>query len=150
MAKKKKEDTQPQTPVEEEDEEYIEKKKKKSKKKKEEIDVKIETMREHPEKISPIIGYFPSGFDPLKDRAVHGQDEESDSQQHRVKVYRHVKRNNRLQMVVSPNGSQVDFVGTSYLGEATAPQVCTYALGVLDKETQTLKIIPVAANKVVL
>ncbi|KAL1827211.1 hypothetical protein ACET3Z_005623 [Daucus carota] len=30
-----------------------------------------------------------------------------------------------------------------------APQICTYASGVLDKETQTLRIVPVTSNKVV-
>lgn len=49
---------------------------------------------------------------------------------------------------MSPNGSNVEFVGNSYKGEAMAAQLCTYALGVLDKATQTLKIMPIAGNKV--
>ena len=40
------------------------------------------------------------------------------------------------------------FLGTNYSGEAAAPQICTYALGVLDKETQTLRIVPITSNKV--
>lgn len=51
-------------------------------------------------------------------------------------------------MVVSPTGSNVDFVGTNYSGEATAGQQCRYAVGVFDKEAQTLKIVPVACDKV--
>ncbi|KAK1385799.1 hypothetical protein POM88_023534 [Heracleum sosnowskyi] len=35
------------------------------------------------------------------------------------------------------------------IGEAAAPQLCTFALGVLDKDTQTLKIVPITSNKVV-
>ena len=54
----------------------------------------------------------------------------------------------KLELVVSPAGSGVDFVGTSYSGEAIAPQLCQYAVGVLDKKSQTLKIVPIASNKV--
>lgn len=50
--------------------------------------------------------------------------------------------------MVTPNGTNVDFVGTNYTGEATTGQSCNFALGVLDKATQTLKILPVASNKV--
>ncbi|CAA2971130.1 DNA-directed RNA polymerase I subunit rpa49 [Olea europaea subsp. europaea] len=125
---------------EEEDQNSATKSRKKmKKKKKEQIDVKVETVAEKKDKISPIIGYFPSGYDPLKN---HSEPEAS------VKVYRNVKKSNRLQMVVSPHGSQVDFVGTNYSGEATAPQLCKYALGVLDKDTQTLRIVPIESNKI--
>ncbi|OMO93251.1 RNA polymerase I associated factor, A49-like protein [Corchorus olitorius] len=57
-------------------------------------------------------------------------------------------KHNRLEVVVSPNGSNVDFVGSSYRGEAAAAQVCRYSLGVLDKEFGTLKIVPIASNKI--
>ncbi|KAL2534043.1 DNA-directed RNA polymerase [Abeliophyllum distichum] len=113
--------------------------KKMKKIKKEQIDVKIQTVAEKKDKISPIIGYFPSGYDPLKN---HSEAEPS------VEVYRNVKKSNRLQMVVRPHGSQVDFVGTNYSGEAMAPQLCKYALGVLDKDTQTLRIVPIESNKI--
>ncbi|KAJ8534706.1 hypothetical protein K7X08_016434 [Anisodus acutangulus] len=109
---------------------------KSNKKNKENHTVTMETIAENPNNISPIVGYFPSGYDPLSNKSV-------------TKLYRNVKRNNRLQLVVSPNGSQVDFVGTNYSGEATSAQLCTYSLGVLDKETQTLKIVPIAANKII-
>ncbi|KAL3528602.1 hypothetical protein ACH5RR_007924 [Cinchona calisaya] len=123
-----------QNPIEKEEE---------AKKKKENIDVKIETLGENPDKISPFLGYFPSGYDPLRRRSS----EEAAAAE--VKVYKNKKRSNRLQLVVSPNdGPQLDFVGTNYSGEATAAQLCTYGLGVLDKSTQTLKIVPIAANKI--
>ncbi|CAL5443790.1 unnamed protein product [Camellia sinensis] len=138
------EEVKPETTIEEEEEEENKrekKKKKKMKKKKENIHVKkIETFSEHPDKIAPLVGYFPSGFDPLKE-------ESSTQEQPKVRVFRHENRTKRLQLVVSPNGSQVNFVGTNYSGEATAPQLCNYALGVLDKESQTLKIVPIASNK---
>lgn len=114
----------------------------KRRKGKKRIDVKLDVIHENPEKIPPIVGYFPSGFDPIK-----SQDDES----HRsptVRVFRNKAKASRLQLVVSPSASKVDFIGTSYSGEATAAQVCTYALGVLDKDTQTLKIVPIASNKV--
>lgn len=103
----------------------------------------MESLAENPNNISPIVGYFPSGYDPLRNNNNRGVEEVT------TKLYRNVKRNNRLQLVVSPNGSQVDFVGTNYSGEATSAQLCTYSLGLLDKETQTLKIVPIAANKII-
>ncbi|KAK1359905.1 hypothetical protein POM88_044379 [Heracleum sosnowskyi] len=38
-------------------------------------------------------------------------------------------------------------VSVKKVGEAAAPQLCTFALGVLDKDTQTLKIVPITSNK---
>ncbi|KAF7129714.1 hypothetical protein RHSIM_Rhsim10G0150900 [Rhododendron simsii] len=132
----------PETQAEEEEQKTPNPKKHKKTGKKnreeEEIHVKIETLGENPNKVSPFVGYFPSGFVPLKNQADGPT----------VRVFRHEKWTKRLQLVVSPNnGSQVDFVGTNYSGEATAPQLCTYALGVLDKQLQTLKIVPIASNK---
>ncbi|CAL5389850.1 unnamed protein product [Camellia sinensis] len=124
-AEESSEEVKPETTIEEDEEEE------------ENIHVKkIETFSEHPDKIAPLVGYFPSGFDPLKE-------ESSTQEQPKVRVFRHENRTKRLQLVVSPNGSQVNFVGTN-----TAPQLCNYALGVLDKESQTLKIVPIASNKI--
>lgn len=117
-----------------------EKKKKKEKKHEEKFEVKIEMHGENPDKASPVVGYFPSGYDPLRN--------EGEDSQANVKFYRHRKMPGRMQLVVSPNESQVNFVGTSHYGEATAPQMCTYRLGVFDKFTQTLKIVPITANRV--
>lgn len=118
-------------------------KKAKKKKKKEPppVQAKVQILRDHPERIPPIVGYFPSGFDPQKNS-------ESGSGSTSIRVYRNMRQTKRLQLVVSPNGSPVDFVGTNYSGEAAAGQRCMYALGVFDKETQTLKVVPIAANKV--
>ncbi|OVA10366.1 RNA polymerase I associated factor [Macleaya cordata] len=121
-----------------------EKKKKKSKKnkKRKRIEVKMEIVPQHPEKIAPLVGYFPSGYDPQK--IYTSEDDEPP----RVRVFTNKQRSSRLELVVSPKGSKVNFVGTSHSGEATASQACTYALGVLDKETQSLKIVPIACNKI--
>ncbi|XP_072991748.1 DNA-directed RNA polymerase I subunit rpa49 [Typha latifolia] len=119
-----------------ESEPQTERRKKRAKKKKT-IDVRMEVLSESTDRIAPMVGYFPSGFDP----AAAGVEPS-------VKVYRNQRRNNRLELVVTPRNSNVAFVGKSYSGEAAAPQLCTYALGVLDKETQTLKIVPIAANKI--
>ena len=42
----------------------------------------------------------------------------------------------------------MDFVGSNYSGESTSGHHCSYALGVFDKESQRLKIVPVAFDKV--
>ncbi|KAL3623526.1 hypothetical protein CASFOL_032342 [Castilleja foliolosa] len=99
-------------------------------------------------KSSPVIGYFPSGYDPLK----NSNDPDSESGPNAsVKVYRSVNsrnpKNTRMQVVVGASGSLVNFVGTNYSGEATTPQLCSYTLGVLDKETGVLKMVPIAANR---
>ncbi|XP_057797143.1 uncharacterized protein LOC131013130 [Salvia miltiorrhiza] len=114
------------------------------------LDVKIKAISENLErKTSPIIGYFPSGFDPLKNS------EESDSKAGAncsVKVYKNPNsrnpKNPRMEVVVGVGGSAVNFVGTNYSGEARTPQLCNYALGVLDKDTGVLKLVPIAANKI--
>ncbi|PON96198.1 RNA polymerase I associated factor, A49-like [Trema orientale] len=124
------------------------KKKKKNKKKKDRessVQATIQVFQEQPEKLAPLVGYFPSGFDPNG----HNSDEGEPSSA-MARVFRNKDKPKRLQLVVTPaNGSKVDFVGTNYIGEAAAGhQHCNYALGVLDKETQTLKIVPIASNKI--
>ncbi|XP_068648819.1 DNA-directed RNA polymerase I subunit rpa49 [Aristolochia californica] len=116
------------------------------KKKRKRLDVDVESFCEVNDKIAPFVGYFPSGFDPQKVKNTDGDEGEEESL--KIRAFRSKKFSNRLQFVVSPQEAMVDFVGTNYSGEAAAAQVCTYALGVLDKETQTLKIIPIAANKI--
>ncbi|XVE55476.1 hypothetical protein DITRI_Ditri03aG0161800 [Diplodiscus trichospermus] len=125
---------------------------------KESLRVKIQLFQDQPNKVPPMVAYFPSGYNPCKTN-LQTQDEEEcrgeegpnkQSNPQRVKVFRNTaeKKNNRLQVVVSPSGSNVDFVGTNYSGEAAAAQVCRYSLGVLDKETGSLKIVPIASNKI--
>lgn len=109
------------------------------------VKAKVQFIPEQPNKTSPLVGYFPSMYKPDVDHS----DEEM---RPRVRVYRNMNekknRTGRMELVVSPRDSSVDYVGTSYSGEAMAPQFCHYAVGVLDKNTQTLKIAPIAANKV--
>ncbi|XP_004487983.1 DNA-directed RNA polymerase I subunit rpa49 [Cicer arietinum] len=120
------------------------KKKTKNKKKKqtepepEPVQAKVKVVRENPNKIPPYIGYFPSGFDPVKSTSVSAG----------FQVYRNKNMTKRLELVVSPAGSSVDFVGTNYMGEATGSHRSMYALGVFDKESQTLKVVPIGANKI--
>ncbi|GMJ16067.1 hypothetical protein like AT3G13940 [Hibiscus trionum] len=113
----------------------------------ESLQVKIQLFQDQPNKIPPLLAYFPSGYSPCKTQ--QGEEEEG-ANTPKVKVFRNtaLRKGNRLQVVVSPGGSNLDFVGSSYTGEAAAPQVCRYSLGVLDKEAGTLKIIPVATNKI--
>lgn len=107
------------------------------KKKRKKLELAMEVLSETGDRMAPIVGYFPSGYDPVAAGA------EPD-----VKVFRNKNKPNRLELVVRPGDCNVEFVGKSYAGEAATPQLCTYALGVLDKETQTLKIMPIAANKI--
>ncbi|KAL4179717.1 hypothetical protein AMTRI_Chr13g88690 [Amborella trichopoda] len=92
--------------------------------------------------IAPCVGYFPSGFDPLRHNKNDGE--------LKIKAYRAVPNYKSwcMQVVVSPEGSNVDFVGTNYTGEAAVSQSCSYALGVLDKEKQILTVVPIAGDKV--
>jgi DNA-directed RNA polymerase I subunit RPA49 len=111
-------------------------KKKKKKSKRKHLDVSVDFVKDAPDRAAPVVGYFSTGFNPIE------------SADNDVKLFRHKSHATRMDLVVSPSGSNLDFVGKSYAGEAAAPQICTYALGVLDKESQTLKIVPIAANKV--
>ncbi|XP_076925417.1 uncharacterized protein LOC143588239 [Bidens hawaiensis] len=116
--------------------------KKKNKKKDEEhhqrITIKIEVVKERPDRSLPVIGYFPSGYDPDK-RAEEPS----------VKVLRNVKRKHRVKVVVKPNeSSPVTFVGTNYSGEGAVPQMGLTTLGVFNKRTKTLKIVPIDSNKI--
>ncbi|WOK93285.1 hypothetical protein Cni_G01980 [Canna indica] len=108
------------------------------KKKRKRVGVVMEGVPEAADRIAPVVGYFPSGYDP----------QGSSSAEPSIKAFRNKKRPNRLELVVSPSDSGVEFVGKSYAGEAAAAQICSYALGVLDKESQTLKIVPIASNKI--
>ncbi|GAB2269195.1 hypothetical protein Dimus_004124 [Dionaea muscipula] len=109
-------------------------------KEKEVLTVTMELIKNDPNKIGPIIGYFPSGYDPLN-RERHPIPP-------MVQLYRHKDRPKRLQLVVSPSEAPVRFVGTNYSGEAALPQYVNYGLGVLDRETKTLKIVPIAGGKI--
>ncbi|KAM1016831.1 DNA-directed RNA polymerase I subunit rpa49-like [Malus sylvestris] len=99
----------------------------------------VQVFPEHPEKTPPIVAHFSSGFDPAKN---------PDPNSTKIGLFRNANRAKRVELVVHPDGTSVDFVGTSYTGAATSDQYCNYALGVLDKATQTLKITPIVSNKI--
>ena len=111
------------------------------------VQAKVQSFKENPKKFPPFVAYFPSGYDPTKN---HNNSEQIDGHESApsVKVYRSQERPQRVEMVVTPTGSNVDFVGSNYSGESTGGHHCSYALGVFDKESQSLKILPVAFDKV--
>lgn len=111
------------------------KKKKKHSKKPKAIDVTVDAS--FTGAAAPVVGYFPTGYDPL---AAHKPPT--------ARLFRHEKHHNRVELVVSATRKGPDFVGRSYAGEAAAPQLCGYTLGVLDKASGTLKIVPIASNKI--
>ena len=45
------------------------------------------------------------------------------------------------------SNSAVDFVGKAHEGEAAVHKMCSYAVGVFDKESQRLMIVRIAADK---
>ncbi|TVU24155.1 hypothetical protein EJB05_26556 [Eragrostis curvula] len=87
---------------------------------------------------APVVAYFPSGYDPL----AAGREPPSS------RLFRNVKHPSWIDLVVRSPAGGPDFVGTSYTGEAAVPQLCSYALGVLDKASGTLKVVPIAGEKI--
>ncbi|GAU23626.1 hypothetical protein TSUD_386150 [Trifolium subterraneum] len=65
-----------------------------------------------------------------------------------IQVYHNKNMHKRTELVVCPSGCSVEFVGTSYAGEAWAAHRSMYALAVFDKEAQTLKVMHIGANKI--
>ncbi|XP_010552417.1 PREDICTED: uncharacterized protein LOC104822769 [Tarenaya hassleriana] len=115
--------------------------------KEETMNIRVKQISEKPDRIAPIVAYFASGYDPSD---KFDGDGDGDGHCSDVEVYRHKAgtKSKRLQVVVSPPGSSVKFVGSNYTGEGATGQTCVYTLGVLDKEKQTLKILPIASNKI--
>ncbi|KAI6690190.1 hypothetical protein NL676_027018 [Syzygium grande] len=111
----------------------------------EKLTAAIHVVPDNPDKIAPLVAYFPSGFDPSSSLLGGGGSGEA-----RVTVYRHSssKWSKRLQLVVRPPESGVAFVGSSVSGERTSTEYCSYRLGVLDKESRTLRIVPIARDKI--
>lgn len=106
---------------------------------KKKVKVMTKYIQNVPSRNAPFVTYFPSGYDPLKNGDKNLPD---------VSLFRNKKRSNRVELVVRPQGSELDFVGKSYTGEAVCPKICSYALGVFDKETNELKILPIETDKV--
>ncbi|CAH8260407.1 unnamed protein product [Arabidopsis lyrata] len=111
------------------------------------ITLKVTQVSERPDRISPIVAYFSTGYDPCK------VDPETGKRVHetpKVTVYKHKDDSKkRIQVVVSPPGARVEFVGTNYTGEQAAMQTNTYRVGVFNREARTLRILPVAHNKII-
>ncbi|KAK1363295.1 DNA-directed RNA polymerase I subunit rpa49 [Heracleum sosnowskyi] len=82
--------------VEFEDNEKIVEKEHKKVTKRKTIDIKIQTINESSDKMSPVVGYFPSSFDPCKD-----------SEPPEVNLYRTLEEKSRMQVVVNVKGSDI-------------------------------------------
>uniref|UniRef100_A0A0E0MH71 phosphatidate phosphatase n=1 Tax=Oryza punctata TaxID=4537 RepID=A0A0E0MH71_ORYPU len=98
---------------------------------------------------APVVAYFPTGYDPMAAAAAGGGGRKG-KEAPRTRLFRQTKHPSRIELVVGAapgGGGGPDFVGRSYAGEAVLPQLTGYALGVLDKASGTLKIVPIAANK---
>ncbi|XP_015698036.1 DNA-directed RNA polymerase I subunit rpa49 [Oryza brachyantha] len=123
-----------------------EKKKKKHSKKREVINVTVDASLTGGGAASsgaaPIVAYFPTGYDPLAAAARKGKEPS------RTRLFRQTKHPTRIELVVGAPGGGPDFVGRSFAGEAVLPQHTGYALGVLDKASGTLKVVPIASNKI--
>ncbi|GAA0142255.1 DNA-directed RNA polymerase [Lithospermum erythrorhizon] len=107
-----------------------------------EVTLKIQTLETNSEKFPPIVVRVPSRYDLLKNC------QETEEVGASVKVYKDIKRTNRFQVRAKLNGSDVEFIGSNYDGEASRPQLCNYAFALIDKATNTIKMIPIAANKI--
>ncbi|KAL1212063.1 hypothetical protein V5N11_028272 [Cardamine amara subsp. amara] len=106
--------------------------------------IKVEHIRDRPDRIPPIVAYFSTGYDPF---AVNPETGEKETP--KVTVYRHKDESKkRVQLVVSPPNSNVDFVGNSYSGENAARQTTMYTLGILNRQTKTMKVLPICCNKI--
>ncbi|KAK3120522.1 hypothetical protein QOZ80_9AG0689320 [Eleusine coracana subsp. coracana] len=86
----------------------------------------------------PVVAYFPSGYNPLA----------AGSETSSARLFRSTKHPSWVDLVVRSAGGGPDFVGKSYEGEAALPQLCNYALGVLDKASGILKVVPIACDKI--
>ncbi|PIA59672.1 hypothetical protein AQUCO_00400516v1 [Aquilegia coerulea] len=106
----------------------------------EEVNARFEVIGEQQGKIAPIVCYYSSGFNP---QMKNKNSEDDDGIE--IKTFR---KKSRVEVVVTPKDYKLDFVGESHSGEPAASQVCCYSLAVFDKESQTLKIVPIAANKI--
>lgn len=119
-------------------------KEQKKRKKRESLEVKMDYVPSKEGRGRPFVSYFPTGFDPVRAATANAE-----SRLTEIKAYQGVEklRAKQTQLVASTQG-QVDFVGLNYTGEAAMWNPCSYALGVFDKEKGTLKLVPLAGEKV--
>ncbi|BBN19201.1 DNA-directed RNA polymerase I subunit RPA49 [Marchantia polymorpha subsp. ruderalis] len=106
------------------------------------VKAKMEYVPSKDGKGCPYVAFFPSRFDPLK------TSDESEGVQMEVAAYKNPKPLSRQQELVVRTSEDVDFVGANYVGEAAGWQPCNYLLGVFDKEKGSLKLMPLAGEKV--
>ncbi|KAH7278983.1 hypothetical protein KP509_38G068000 [Ceratopteris richardii] len=121
------------------------------KKKRNRLDVSLEFVPPKEGHTGPFVGYFPSGFDPMHFKQELSQSEPTEMSDLKVLAYQNTEKykTRQHQLVVnSPDGGTVDFVGTNYLGEGALWQPGNYALGIFDKDSQTLQLLPVSGTKV--
>lgn len=120
------------------------------KKKRKKTDVVLDFVPAREGHSCPFVGYFPSGFDP--DQYKGDTTEDGDQQEACLKVtaYQNTEKykGRQHQLVVTPPDGNVDFVGTNYLGEGAMWQPGNYALGVFNKDSHTLQLLPIAGTKV--
>ncbi|XP_074288634.1 uncharacterized protein LOC141613788 [Silene latifolia] len=115
---------------------------KKKKPKSHKLETTIQVINEEQTKTPPIIGYFPSGVDPIT------TNQSSSSNPPIITTLRNTKKPRRLELVVKPFNSKVDYVGTNYSGEAAAGRLGVNRLAVVDKLSRTITFIPIASGKV--
>ncbi|XP_010488984.1 PREDICTED: DNA-directed RNA polymerase I subunit rpa49 [Camelina sativa] len=109
------------------------------------IRLRVKQIRERPDRMSPIVAYFSTSYDPLE---VDPETGERVHETPEVTVYTHRDEpKEKFQVVVRPPGANVYFKGTSYSGETAVETNTAYALGVVNREAKTIRIFPVAANK---
>lgn len=120
----------------------------KRKKKRKYTDVKMDYVPPKDGHTAPFVGYFPTGFDPAKVTLAGNDGEDSPSLSELV-VFQNTQKfkQRQLQLVARTQGS-VEFVGTNYTGEAAGWQPCSYALGVFNRDEGTLKLVPLAGERV--
>eukprot|EP00250_Pteridium_aquilinum_P015668 c22690_g1_i1 orf=156-1583(+) len=120
------------------------------KKKRKKTDVSLDFVPAKEGHACPFVGYFPSGFDPMLCR--QGQEAQGPQEAGSLKVsaYQNTEKfkTRQHQLVVSPPDVNVEFVGTNYLGEGAMWQPGKYALGVFDKDSLTLQLLPLSGTKV--
>ncbi|KAI5068500.1 hypothetical protein GOP47_0016845 [Adiantum capillus-veneris] len=120
-------------------------------KKRKKMDVSLDFVPAKEGHACPFVGYFPSGFDPLQFKQEHEtQSEQEDPGRLKVSAYQNTEKykTRQHQVVVTPPDTTLDFVGTNYLGEGAMWQPGNYVLGVFDKESLTLQLLPLSGTKV--
>lgn len=137
-------------------------KRKKKEKTKEQSQVVLDFLPTKAGHSSPFVGYFPSGFDPDQYRGKEwakdpsaakngGRTEEEEGEAClEARGYQNTEKykTRQHQLIVTPSGSGVDFVGSNFYGEGAVWQPGNYALAVYNKDSGTLQLLPISGSKV--